>query len=99
MGGDLGWFSRGVMVKEFDDVAFTLAIGEISQPVKSQFGWHIIQVLGHETRALTSHEYDQLLQKTFQDWLDGQRKSGDVKIFDYWAERVPTQPVLPENLQ
>ena len=99
IGGDLGWFSRGVMVKEFDDVAFTLAIGEISQPVKSQFGWHIIQVLGHETRVLTSSEYDQLLQKTFQDWLDGQRKSGDVKIFDYWAERVPTQPVLPENLQ
>lgn len=99
MGGDLGWFSRGVMVKEFEDVAFILAIGEISQPVKSQFGWHIIQVLGHEIRALSSNEYMQSQQKTFQDWLDGQRNSGDVKIYDYWAERVPTQPALPENIQ
>jgi parvulin-like peptidyl-prolyl isomerase len=98
-GGDLGWFSYGVMVKEFEDIAFKLKIGEISQPVKSQFGWHIIQVLGHETRALSSYEYQQLQQKNFQDWLDGQRQSGDVKIYDYWTERVPTQPTLPENLQ
>lgn len=43
-GGDLGFFTREVMVPEFADVAFALAPGEIAGPVHSQFGWHVIKV-------------------------------------------------------
>lgn len=43
-GGDLGEFSRGAMVKEFEDAAFTTGVGKITGPIKSQFGYHIIKV-------------------------------------------------------
>jgi len=53
-GGDLGWFPRGRMVEDFDTVAWKLNVNEVSRPVKTRFGWHLIKLLGKKTEKETS---------------------------------------------
>lgn len=95
-GGDLGWFGTGKMDPEFEKVAFNTAIGSYSQPVQSAFGWHIIQVLGHELRPLSASELDQLRQTKFTEWLAQQRQAMDseITINDVWASRTPSDPTV-----
>lgn len=47
-GGDLGEFGPGVMVKEFDDVVFSAAVGEVHGPIKTQFGYHLLEITNRE---------------------------------------------------
>jgi peptidyl-prolyl cis-trans isomerase C len=57
-GGDLGWFTKDRMVPEFADAAFKLEVGQVSDPVKSPFGWHIIEIL--DKRQKTFPPFDQV---------------------------------------
>jgi peptidyl-prolyl cis-trans isomerase SurA len=57
-GGDLGFFRRGVMVPAFEKVAFTLKEGEVSEPVRTQFGWHVLKV--EEKRAVDVAPFEQV---------------------------------------
>ncbi len=91
-GGDLGWFGRGAMVAPFEEAAFSLKVGEISQPIKSDFGYHIIQVIAHEDRPLDASAYKTATDKAFQDFLTSLRDTYKVETFDLWKSIVPTAP-------
>jgi parvulin-like peptidyl-prolyl isomerase len=86
------------MVKEFEEAAFSLAIGEISQPIKTDYGYHIIQVLGHEDRELSADAFNTVKQQEFQTWLDAKKTEVGIKKFDIWATRVPVSPSIPQEL-
>ena len=47
-GGDLGFFGKGMMVKPFEDACFSMEVGEVSKPIQTQFGWHLIQLTDKE---------------------------------------------------
>lgn len=78
-GGDLGWFPRGQMVREFEDAAFSLKVNEISQPVTTTFGVHVIQVLGHEqNRPLDASALEQKQSTALTDWLQQARLTAKI---------------------
>lgn len=91
-GGDLGWFGRGAMVPEFEAAAFSQAIGEIGKPVKSQFGFHIIQVLGHDEIPINASQFEQKRNTTFTEWLAKARSDATITINEAWPQRVPDAP-------
>jgi peptidyl-prolyl cis-trans isomerase SurA len=88
-GGDLGWFAPGMMVPEFEEPASRLAPGEISEPVLSRFGVHLIQVLERRRTALAPAQRreqvrgvlrERKFEQAFQDWVDELRARAYVEI-------------------
>jgi peptidyl-prolyl cis-trans isomerase C len=83
-GGDLGYFTKDRMVPPFADAAFKLKAGELSEPVQTQFGWHVIKVEDRRSRALPKFEdvkgeiETYLVRRAQQEIVLGLRK--DVKV-------------------
>ncbi len=94
IGGDLGWFTRGRMVSEFDEAAFGMEVGQISEPIETQFGWHIIQLVDRDIRQLSQSDYDYQQNIYFDDWFAGIKENIDIKINDVWKDIVPNDPAI-----
>ena len=80
-GGDLGWFARRVMVAEFEEVAFGLEIGETSELVETEFGYHLIEVLQKEVRELQPQLLQGFQEKTFNEWFAEQKELAEIERF------------------
>ena len=98
-GGDLGYFNRGDMVAEFSDAAFAMKPGDISQPVKSQFGWHIIKVEDRRMAPAPSFEEtkDQLRTELSREMVgevvEGLRSKSKIERFDLDGKPLAAKPL------
>lgn len=90
--GDLGWSVRGQFVKEFDDAAFSLPVLQVSAPVTTSFGVHIIRVLEKdENRALDAAALEQARASALTDWLQQARNTAGSAIQRFFnIEFVPS---------
>lgn len=95
IGGDLGWFGKGAMVAEFETAAFALEKpGDFTlEPVQSQFGYHIIQLITKQDRPFNATQLEQARATAFSEWVTAIRDEYTVETYDdFWRQRVPTEP-------
>ncbi len=80
-GGELGWASAGMFVPEFEEVMNRLAIGEVSEPLVSRFGVHLIQVLARRNNPLTAREEREFARNALKE-----RKYDET--YETWAQEI-----------
>jgi peptidyl-prolyl cis-trans isomerase C len=86
-GGDLGWFGLGMMVKPFEDAVVAAQIGKVTDPVKSDFGWHLILV--SETRVAEQPTLDDLREELA---AEVENKAVEAKIAELTATAKVEKP-------
>jgi peptidyl-prolyl cis-trans isomerase C len=97
-GGDLGWFTKDRMIPEFAEAAFKLQVGQVSDPVKTQFGWHIIKVEGKRMTSFPPFEQVKeqivryVVQKAQADLIADLHKGAKIERFDTAATDPKTDP-------
>jgi len=91
-GGELGWFGKGQMVAEFEDAASKLQPGQVSDPVLTQFGYHLIKVEERDpARAIDQYTLEQTKYQAYQTWLSDLKSA--AKIERNWTlDKVPPTP-------
>jgi len=94
IGGDLGWFTSGRMVSEFEEAAIELEIGQISDPIETQFGWHIIQLIDRGIHPLSQADYEYEQNVFFDEWFSGIKENIDIDINNVWKDIVPDDPSI-----
>lgn len=96
IGGDLGWFNRERMVAPFAEAAFSLRVGQTSDPVQTDFGWHIIQVLGHQEQPVSEEDFNQRVYTVLNEYLAGLREKYSWEIIgERWKAATPDKPDIP----
>jgi foldase protein PrsA len=90
-GGDLGWFGKGVMIKEFEDAAFTLPLAQVSEPISTTFGYHLIEVTEKDpNRPKDESTLSQERGQAFQEWLQEQTANSKIERPSDLANLLPS---------
>jgi parvulin-like peptidyl-prolyl isomerase len=99
-GGDMGWLGTDALTTQYGadyaSAVFALKMGEISQPIQSTYGYHIVQLLGHELRPLTDQEYQDAVTTAFNNWLTAQHTAAKIVINSSWTNYIPTTPTIAQ---